>query len=681
VSLCRGLLAALVALSGLFGATDASALPAPGWLPAIDFWVTGGDGWRADNDFRINWDPAVVERVPAATFVDYRVRDAAGNVVIGDTRVPVEAEHVEHIHVPAGPGQYSIELWLEDRDALTGQQTTGTLKFDDVRPGSAQPQVPAGWISGDTSVTLRIAHPPGPLPISGIRGYAVSVSDDPAASPCAGADRCSDAETDLRAGVGGDTLSLGVLPEGTHVVRSVAVSGTGMRSASASSALLRVDATPPEVVLSGAPQGWSSHPVRLTASATDSLSGMGAAGPNGPLTAIAVDAGVPTTSDGDATAKVVTGEGTHQIASYARDAAGNGGGSRATLVRIDESGPRLAFAKTQDAADPERLEATVADPLSGPDPARGSIAVRPAQSRQQFEPLATTVGNGRLIAHWDSDSFTPGSYEFRATGYDLAGNSSDAVTRVNGTRMVLPNPLKTPTAVQLGFGGKRLVRHRCSSAGEQRSCHREAIEQLGRRPATRSVPYGRGVPISGRVIASSGSPRGGLPLQVVETFRAGAVPGQRTTTLLTAADGTFSAHLAPGPGRDVEAVFAGDRTLAKAAARPLHLTVLASVHLRASSAIATIGGAPVVFSGLLANQGATIPSTGNPVELQFRLPHGAWKEFRSVQTDARGRFHYAYAFSDDDSRGIRFQFRAYAPAQDDWPYDPAASRPVFVTGR
>jgi hypothetical protein len=52
-----------------------------------------------------------------------------------------------------------------------------------------------------------------------------------------------------------------------------------------------------------------------------------------------------------------------------------------------------------------------------------------------------------------------------------------------------------------------------------------------------------------------------------------------------------------------------------------------------------------------------------------------------VQTDVHGHFRYRYAFSDDDSRGIRFQFRAYAPAQNDWPYEPAASRPVFVTGR
>jgi hypothetical protein len=45
-----------------------------------------------------------------------------------------------------------------------------------------------------------------------------------------------------------------------------------------------------------------------------------------------------------------------------------------------------------------------------------------------------------------------------------------------------------------------------------------------------------------------------------------------------------------------------------------------------------------------------------------------------------GRFRYAYRFSDDDSRGARFQFRAFASAQNDWPYEPGSSGPVAVLG-
>jgi len=77
----------------------------------------------------------------------------------------------------------------------------------------------------------------------------------------------------------------------------------------------------------------------------------------------------------------------------------------------------------------------------------------------------------------------------------------------------------------------------------------------------------------------------------------------------------------------------------------------------------------------------TIPAGGKSVQLQFHLPGLPWTEFRTVQTNRRGRFRYAYRFSDDDSRGASFQFRAFAPAQSDWPYEPAGSRPVTVRGR
>jgi len=52
-----------------------------------------------------------------------------------------------------------------------------------------------------------------------------------------------------------------------------------------------------------------------------------------------------------------------------------------------------------------------------------------------------------------------------------------------------------------------------------------------------------------------------------------------------------------------------------------------------------------------------------------------------VEADARGRFRYAYRFSDDDSRGVRFQFRAYVNGREGWPYEPAYSRPIAVLGR
>ena len=127
----------------------------------------------------------------------------------------------------------------------------------------------------------------------------------------------------------------------------------------------------------------------------------------------------------------------------------------------------------------------------------GSIAVRPTDGSQPFEPLPTSVSAGRLSAVWDSDSYPAGSYEFRATGYDLAGNWSSTGLRDGGGRMTLANPVKTPTAIAFGFGGRQLVWHRCRRSNGELRCHRQLIGPFEARPDSRSVAYGRGVPVSG----------------------------------------------------------------------------------------------------------------------------------------------------------------------------------------
>jgi hypothetical protein len=686
------LLTSLALFSGLQLGAEAPAASAE----AIDqprpvgLRVNGGEGiWHADNDFRLDWDGPI----DPVTGIDFRVRDETGKVVIPETHLSPQGNTIQFIHIPpapgrqtATPGRYTADVWLEGAGGKRGVSESATLLLDGARPGSIRPSAPTGWVPGGVPVTVRLEHPASPLPVSGIRGYAVSTGSGTGLPPCDGPDRCTEAETDLR-DPSADRVSLGPLPEGTSVIRAVAVSGSGMRSEETGTALVHVDATAPTVTLSGAPQGWAREPVRVTATAADALSGMSPAGPTGPFTAIAVDGGVPTVHDGDVATAIVSGNGLHSVAFYARDAAGNivdGSGLEqppTAKVRIDAAAPSVAFARFQDPADPERIEATVTDQLSGASQSGGSIAVRPAGSRQAFEALPTTVSAGRLTARWDSDSFPPGNYEFSATGYDVAGNSGSGDRRSTGARMVLANPLKTATALEAGFGGRRMVWQRCSRSQGRRRCHRQVTSSFEARPGARSIPYGRGVQFGGRLRSVAGSPLGGLPIQVVESFDGGSPLTARTTTVETAADGSFAVHLAPGPSRRVEAVFAGNRVLTRAGAGGVHLGVLTGVRLRASRPIATIGGAPVVFSGRVAGMPDPAAAGGRPVELQFHLPGSPWSEFRTVQTDPQGRFRYLYAFSDDDSHGVRFQFRARVPEQQGWPYEAGVSRPVAVTGR
>jgi hypothetical protein len=153
------------------------------------------------------------------------------------------------------------------------------------------------------------------------------------------------------------------------------------------------------------------------------------------------------------------------------------------------------------------------------------------------------------------------------------------------------------------------------------------------------------------------------------------------TTVRTTARGEFWVRLTPGPGREVVALAAPTATLRGASSKPLRLGVRTGLGLSVSSDVAEIGGRPVVFSGRVFSRGTGIPADGKAVQLQFRLAGLPWGEFRTVRTDGHGRFRYAYRFADDDSRGVRFQFRAYAPTQAGWPFKPAGSAPVTVVGR
>lgn len=619
--------------------------------------VSGTEGeWQAD-PFRLDWEEAAAEPDSKVAAVEYQLYDEAGaplGPVVEETN---QLRAIERLRVP-GPGVYGISVWLRALDGSTGTPGRATLRYDDVPPAPPSPSAPGGWISGRQAALLRIGHPAAPLPLSGIRGYAISIDGGP---PCAGADRCTLAETDLAGGIEDDVASLGPLPEGLTVARVVAVSGAGVASPVAT-ASFHVDATPPLVKIAGLPAGWAKGPVPVAASADDGLSGMTAAGPGGPFTAIAVDGAPAQIAPGATAAATVVGSGLHRVTAFARDAAGNAADGAAgapepetALVRIDEDAPSVQFSAAQDPNEPERIEAIVEDGLSGPSQSQGWIGIRQVGGHGQFEPLPTATSEGRLRAFWDSDSFPPGKYEFRAAGYDLAGNAAAGTTRIRGGRMVLVNPVKTETALAYGLGK--------------------------RRSAKRLIAYGQGVRLSGKLRKPAGGPVGGQEITITELFGDGSRARARTTYSRTAKDGTFSAWLAPGPSRRVVAGFDGNRVLTRATGGMVQVAVRAGVSLRVSSPVAFVGERAVVFRGRLGHRGTDFPRAGRPVELQFRYPGAEWSDFRTVQTDARGGFRYPYAFSDDDSRGVRFQFRAYVAAEDGWPYEPTYSRPVAVTGR
>jgi uncharacterized Zn-binding protein involved in type VI secretion len=646
---------ALLAALALAGAQEARAAgPQP-----IDLSVDGGEeSWHPQRSFALRWS----NPPGSIAAVHYRVLDPSGQVAIAKTTLDWAATSIQHLSVPPSPGAYTAEVWFESSDGAEGTPVTAMLRFDNGKPGQVEPaQVPV-WI-GRTALpfTLHLGQPAGSPPLSGIRGYATTIDGLSGASSCLANGTCGSSEVELQGGAAEDSLTVTELPEGTNYLHAVAVSGSGTRSATSANTVLHVDKTDPVMLLAGNPAGWSSRPLTLTATATDAASGMVASdGGAEPFSAIRIDGGVPIRADGDEVSATVIASGIHSIAYYGRDAAGNiadGGASNGrsnhapglAVVKIDREPPRVAFAGAQDPLDPERIEARASDSLSGLDPARGSIGVRPAGSNERFVELPTERSGSVLRARWDSEAYAPGEYEFRATTYDAAGNSASSSSKSTGSPMRLSNPLKVAATLLSDF-------------------------------RSRTVRYGRGVTFSGRLVAGRHAPQSGMPVRVIERFDPGASPRERVSTVRTGAGGAFSIHLSPGPSRDLVAVAPPTATMRGASSQPQRLTVRSGVRIRVSSTVAKVGGRPVVFRGSIAANGTAIPAEGKTVQLQFRLPGVPWSEFRTIHTDPHGHFHYAYRFADDDSRGVRFQFRAYAPAQAGWPFEPAGSLPVQVRG-
>jgi len=635
--------------------------------------VAGGeDTWHADNDFDLDWaNPPQADGAPIAA-VRYRMLDAGGSVVVPQTRVAGPASNLMDLEVPAGPGRYTVEVSLEDSAGNVGPAARAVLRFDDVRPGPAAPVETHEWLSrSELPLFQSITHPPLPHPVSGIAGYAYAVDQSPTTDPCAAGDRCTASETDLKSGVEDETFQISDLVEGTNYVHSVAVSGSGMKSSEVGHAELLVDKTDPVTTLHGVPSGWTTGNVPLTATATDSLSGMGGGAEAGAYTAISVDGGPAVTSGGDSVSTVVTGEGVHTVSHFAGDVAGNANDGRivngvqnrppgAAVVRIDRTEPGVAFVSNQDPDDPERLRAVVSDALSGPSDDGGGIEVRRVGGARTFQPIPTEVDHGVLEARWNSDDYPAGEYEFRAWATDVAGNTAVSRQRTDGKAMVLPNPIKVPTAVRAGLGPGR------SRLGRIRS---------------KSVSYSSGVRFHGRLTAGLGSPLAGQTVEVTERFRPGARLATRISRVRTGGKGFFSMLLPAGPGRTVTAAYAGTRTLTRSISAPSRIRTAGRITLRVSSRVAWVGGRPIVFSGTIGYRLAAIPRDGKRVDLQFRTRSVGWTSFRSIESNARGHFRFAYRFVDDESRGVAFDFRALAPAERDWPYGAAVSSSQRVRGR
>ncbi len=372
-----------------------------------------------------------------------------------------DIESVEGVEVP-GVGAYTADVHLLDAagNSLPANKASVPLKFDDTVPVKSEPENANGWISRSELARVRAGRGASRAPcksrLPGSPDTGRPSMRSPDTDPCHGAAdprSCGGPVTEVGINNTGGTLDADDLVEGANFVHVVPVSGSGMRAT-----VRRPDLPQGRPDRSGdrarpAPRsGWVNHAAELEVMASDPLSGMVDTDeyPDDapPRTVLVVDGDVMEEFDGTsrrrsrprASITSSTGHGTWPETRTTARAITRSPGE--ATVRIDATAPTVAFANAQNPEDPDRLEATSHDALSGV--ASGSIEYRrdddPSGPRSPTDCDRRPPGrSGRL-----ERSRAGVRYEFRARAADAAGNVSISTQREDGTAMAVVGPFRQP---------------------------------------------------------------------------------------------------------------------------------------------------------------------------------------------------------------------------------------------
>jgi hypothetical protein len=358
--------------------------------------------------------------------------------------------------------------------------------------------------------------------------------------------------------------------------------------------------------------------------------------------------------------------GEYLLRAWLRDEAGNEAPANAVEVplRFDDVPPEVAFAagapQTVADAPVTAVEATVADPLSGP--AAGQILYRRADSGSWIElptklQAGEVAGPARLTA--TLPELVPGTYVFRADATDAAGNAASATLRADGTRMEVHVAAPAPEAKTRLFA--RLGRERGAASGGQNV----------------TVRFGGGAVVSGRLVDADGDGLGGRELRVVSRPSRGAPEGNEVSSVRTGDRGGFELPLPAGTSRHVTVSFPGEDGFAAATRGGLVLRVRSALSLLAEPRHLRTGEV-LRLHGRVATDGAPLPRRGKLVAIQYREEEtGRWRPVLVTRSDHDGRFRAHYRFRYVSGR-TEIKLRAMALSEERWPFAPGASSPLTV---
>ncbi len=253
----------------------------------------------------------------------------------------------------------------------------------------------------------------------------------------------------------------------------------------------------------------------------------------------------------------------------------------------------------------------------------------------------------------DTTKVADGAHELLVTARDAANN---VTTRTAGTVTVANGAPSIPN----GTGASRLAKLTARFA---------TTRQRARHLRYRSRPT-----VRGRLVDESGQPIAGASVALLERRKRAGAPTTQVATVQTAADGTFSHRLGPGPSRTITlayTAFSNDAEPTTTSALRTIVRAPVSAALRPRSVRA---GGRVRITGRLTLLGRE----GIEVKIQGRNGR-RWQTIGDARTARRGTFRWSYRFSRAAAgRTFAFRVRVSSPI---YPFATSTSRTLVVRVR
>lgn len=257
----------------------------------------------------------------------------------------------------------------------------------------------------------------------------------------------------------------------------------------------------------------------------------------------------------------------------------------------------------------------------------------------------------------DTRAVANGRHLLTLRALDAAGNERV----VHGERAVEVGNLPSPVAVAVPAPASPAAAYAISA------------RLKGTSKAALTVPFGRRMSLSGRLTHGAQAVAPGATVEVLERLDRRGAREIRRARVKTRANGRFSAVLSTRrPSRRIRLAYrpaGGGRVVS----RTLRLRVRAASSVRAS-----LRGRVLHFSGTV--RSGPMPKGGKRVVMEGRSPGSAWTPFRSLRTNAKGRFSDTYRLR-VHRPGVRLRVRAVVRSEGGYGYLSSRSRAVTLRVR